>query len=76
MSPSISNIENLVRLQLGLKWVNIDDRFMEDLGAESADLVNIFAAVEDKFGLSFEEEQLAKVRTLRDLYDLCTRQPD
>jgi acyl carrier protein len=75
MIPSISDIEDLIRLQLGLRWVNIDHRFMEDLGAESADLVNIFSAAEDKFGVSFEEDQLARVRSLRDLYTLCVKQP-
>jgi acyl carrier protein len=43
---------------------------MEDLGAESADLVNLIATVEDKFNISFDEADISRVRTVQQLYDL------
>ena len=43
---------------------------MEDLGAESADIVNIVAAAEDKFDVSFNEADIAAVRTVKDVYQM------
>lgn len=70
MPVTIEDIESLVRLQLGSRNVSAQDRFMEDLGAESADLVNIIAAAEDKFNISFDEADISRVRTVQELYDL------
>ncbi len=70
MAVQMEEIETLVCLQLGLRKVSADDRFMEDLGAESVDLVNIIAAAEDKFNISFDEADISKVRTVQQLYDL------
>lgn len=70
MAVTMEDIQALVGLQLGRRNVSAEDRFMEDLGAESADLVNIIAAAEDKYRTSFEEADISRVRTVRDLYDL------
>jgi len=70
MVVTMEEIQTLVRLQLGRRKVSAEDRFMEDLGAESADLVNIIATAEDKFNISFDEADISKVRTVQQLYDL------
>jgi len=69
MAVTIEEIGTLVRLQLGRRNVSAGDRFMEDLGAESADLVNIIAAAEDKFQVSFDEADIPGIRTVDDLYE-------
>jgi acyl carrier protein len=70
MAVTIEDIQTLVGLQLGQRKVSGQDRLLEDLGAESADIVNIIAAVEDKYHISLEEADISRVRTVRDLYDL------
>jgi acyl carrier protein len=70
MVVTIEDIQTLVGLQLGRRKVSAPDRLMEDLGAESADIVNIIATVEDKYQISLEEADISRVRTVRDLYDL------
>ena len=70
MAVTIEDIQTLVGLQLGKRKVSAPDRLMEDLGAESADIVNIIATVEDKYRISLEEADISRVRTVRDLYDL------
>ena len=70
MAVTIEDIQTLVGLQLGKRKVTASDRLMEDLGAESADMVNIIATVEDKYRISLEEADIPGVRTVRDLYDL------
>jgi acyl carrier protein len=70
MAVTIEDIQALVGLQLGRRKVSGQDRLLEDLGAESADIVNIIATVEDKYHISLEEADISRVRTVRDLYDL------
>jgi acyl carrier protein len=70
MAVTIEDIQTLVGLQLGRRKVSGQDRLLEDLGAESADIVNIIATVEDKYRISLVEADISRVRTVRDLYDL------
>lgn len=70
MAVNIEDIQTLVGLQLGRRKVSGQDRLLEDLGAESADIVNIIATVEDKYRISLEEADISRVRTVRDLYEL------
>ncbi len=66
--PSIEEIAALVSVQLGRRDVRGEDRIVEDLGAESADVVNIIAAVEDKYHITLGESELSAIRTVADLY--------
>ncbi len=65
----LDDICSLVRLQLGLARVGADDHLVSDLGAESADVVNLIAAVEDKHDLTIAEEEIPDIQTVRDLYE-------
>ncbi|MCP4156139.1 MAG: acyl carrier protein [bacterium] len=60
----------LVRMQMGVRKVSMGQRFMEDLGAESADLVNLIAAAEDKYQISFDEKKIAAIRTVGEFFEL------
>lgn len=71
--PSGSDVAEVVAVQLGIADVRRDDRLIEDLGAESADLVNLAAALGDRFGVFIGEEALAEVRTVADLERLVSR---
>jgi acyl carrier protein len=66
----MDEIITLVSLQLGIRSVNAGDRIVEDLGAESADVANIIAAVEDRFHITIDEAEIADIRTVADLYEL------
>ena len=67
---TIDEIRDLVAVQLGVRAVAADDRLIEDLGAESADVVNLVAAVEDKYAIVVEEEEIADLQTVGDLFEL------
>jgi acyl carrier protein len=73
--PSVSkdDIRKLVGLQLGKRSVNDTDRLAEDLGAESADVANIVAAVEDKYAVTIKESEIARISTPQDLYELVRK---
>jgi len=58
--------------QLGVREEQItqDGRLMDDLGGDSLTLVEITLALEERFDLSIPEEQLERVATVRDLFEL------
>ena len=70
---TIEDISTLVGVQLGKRRVKPDDRFLEDLGAESMDLVNIAGAVEDKYRIRINESEIGGIRTSSDLLRLVQR---
>ena len=40
--------------------------FIEDLGADSLDLVELIMAIEENFGVEIADEELQKIRTIQD----------
>jgi acyl carrier protein len=68
----MEEIRRLVARQLGVRKVGEDDRILEDLGAESLDVVNIIAAVEERYRVAIEEDELPDIRTVADLFE-CVR---
>ena len=67
---SFDEISRLVSLQLGVRDVSVDSLLVEELGAESADVANIVAVLEEKFQITVKETELAKIRTPADLLEL------
>ena len=48
--------------------VQLDKSFAKDLAADSLDLVELIAAVEDKYDVELPEEELAKMLVIGDLW--------
>jgi acyl carrier protein len=67
---TLEDIKRLVGLQLGTRQVGEQDRFLEDLAAESADVANIIAVVEEKYKITIKESEIAKIFTPHDLFEL------
>jgi len=73
MTVNLEDINKLVSLQLGKRNVEPHSRLVEDLGAESADVANIVARVEEKYGVSIKEAEIARIFTPNDLFDLIQK---
>ncbi|MEA2014550.1 MAG: acyl carrier protein [Thermodesulfobacteriota bacterium] len=43
--------------------------FIDDLGADSLDVVELIMAMEDNFGMDISDDDLMKIRTVRDIID-------
>ena len=69
---TVEEIQQLVCLQLGKERVDIGDRLYEDLGAESMDLVNLALAIEDRFAVFLSEEDLAQIKTVRNIFEIAS----
>ncbi len=74
MEISVEEIIYIVGLQLGIKDISEEQRIVEDLGAQSADVVNIIVAIEEKYQIFISEEKIAKIRIVKDLYSMIEDQ--
>lgn len=56
---------------LGVKEEDIkaESRFVDDLGADSLDLVELIMSFEDKFGIEISDEDAEKLVTVKDALD-------
>jgi acyl carrier protein len=45
----------------------MDSKIVEDLGAESLDIYDMIALLEDEFGLEITDEEVEKIQTVQDV---------
>lgn len=53
-------------LKIDPEKITLDSAFVDDLGADSLDMVELVMALEDEFGISISDEEAQKIRTIRD----------
>ncbi len=61
------------RLSLQPAQIRPDSRLMEDLGADSLDVVEIVMQLEETFGIEITDEQAESVRTVSELLEQLKR---
>jgi acyl carrier protein len=49
--------------------IHLDSKIVEDLGAESLDIYDMIALLEDEFGLEVNDEEVEKIQTVKDVAD-------
>jgi acyl carrier protein len=69
----LDDILKLVGLQLGKRNVTANNRLLEDLNAESVDLLNLIVAIETKYGISIKESEIARLSTAQDVFELVVK---
>ena len=64
-------VKNLVVTQLGVdaSKVTSDSSFVDDLGADSLDTVELVMAFEEEFDLEIPDEDAQNIRTISDVVD-------
>ena len=62
-------IVNLVSDKLGVDKLEVTDEknFVNDLGADSLDMVEIIMGIEEEFGLKVKDEEVDDIKTVGDL---------
>jgi acyl carrier protein len=61
-------VKSIIVEQLGVdaEEVNPDASFVEDLGADSLDTVELIMAFEEEFGVEISDDEAEKIRKVRD----------
>jgi len=64
-------VKNLVITQLGVDAgkVTTDSSFIDDLGADSLDTVELVMAFEEEFDIEIPDDDAQKIRTVKDAVD-------
>ncbi|WP_396589310.1 acyl carrier protein [Bermanella sp. R86510] len=71
MSDTFKQVVDVVVEQLGVEadQVNMESNFIEDLGADSLDTVELLMALEEKFDCEIEEDKAEKLTTVKDIVE-------
>jgi len=71
MNKLHEKVNSIIVEQLGVKLKNIkpDSSFIDDLGADSLDTVELVMALEEEFNTEIPDEEAEKIKTVKDVYD-------
>ena len=64
-------VKEIIADQLGVEVEKItpEARFVDDLGADSLDVVELIMAFEEEFGVEIPDEDAEKIATVKDVLD-------
>jgi len=71
MSSIADQVKEIIKEQLGIEEDEIrpEAKFVEDLGADSLDTVELVMAMEEKFGIEIPDSDAEKILTVQDAID-------
>jgi len=67
----LDRIKEIISEQLGINEndISLDSSFVDDLGADSLDLVELIMAFSDEFSIDIPDEEAEKIVTVGDVYE-------
>ncbi len=76
MSDVLQKIIEVVVEQLGVDAADVkaESDFIDDLGADSLDTVELLMALEEKFDCEIDDDSAEKIRKVQDILDFVTAQ--
>lgn len=78
MASIEEKVKDCIVSQLGVNEdeVTPEASFIDDLGADSLDIVELVMALEDRFGIEIPDEDVEKMRTVKDAIDYVNSKQD
>lgn len=76
MNNTFEKVRAIVVEQLGVDEadVQIDSTFIDDLGADSLDIVELIMAFEEEFEIEIPDDVAEKIKTVRDTVEYIDKQ--
>jgi acyl carrier protein len=70
-----AKVKDIIVQQLGvdLDKVTLEASFVDDLGADSLDVVELVMAFEEEFGVEIPDESAEKIATVKDAVDYLSQ---
>ena len=71
MADNAQRVRDIIEKELGVEREKLTDdaSFIEDLGADSLDIVELVMAFEEEFGVEIPDDAAEKITTVRDAID-------
>ena len=71
-------VKKIITEQLGIdeKDVSLDSAFIEDLGADSLDIVELIMAMESEFDMEIEDDEVEDISTVEDVVNYIKENSD
>lgn len=71
----IDKVIDLIAEQLGIEKtkINKDSLIIDDLGADSLDVIEMLMTLEDEYGITIPDDQISQVKTIDDVAKLIEK---
>ena len=71
----IEKIKELLAEQLGMdvKEIHDDSNILEDLGADSLDIIEMLMTLEEEYGVTIPDDQIGQVKTVKQVAELIEK---
>ena len=68
-------VRELVAEQLGISQdtIKLESNILEDLGADSLDVIEMLMTLEEEYGITIPDEQISQVKTIGQIVDLIEK---
>lgn len=74
----LEKVKKIIEEQLGIdaKEINPDSSFVEDLGADSLDIVELIMAMESEFDMEIDDDEVEDITTVEDVVNYIKENSD
>ena len=71
-------VKKIITEQLGIdeKEIKLESAFIEDLGADSLDIVELIMAMESEFDMDIEDDEVEDISTVEDVVNYIKENSD
>ena len=68
----LEKVKSLLAEQLNIKaeTIKAESKIVDDLGADSLDVVELLMTLEDEFGVAISDEEAVKIKTVGDILNI------
>lgn len=61
------------QLEISMDEINMDTNILDDLGADSLDVVELITSLEDEYGIMITDEAIRELYTVREVVDFIEK---